>query len=124
MYTDWMKTVQEKARTTLEQTRGAMKKYYDWRATRQPDIEIGDLVMLNTKNIKSKRPTRTFTPRLYGPFRVLEKKGNTAFKLDIPGRWKIHHVFQVSLLEPYMVSDRPNREQPLRAPEKVEGNQE
>jgi len=29
MYTHWMKTVQEKARTTLEQTRDAMKKYYD-----------------------------------------------------------------------------------------------
>jgi len=57
-----MKTVQEKARTTLEQTREAMKKYYDERATPHPDIEIGDLLMLNTKNIKSKRPTRKFTP--------------------------------------------------------------
>jgi len=62
MYTHWMKTVQENARTTLEQTREAMKKYYDRLATPQPDIEIGDSVMLDTKNIKSKRPTRKFTP--------------------------------------------------------------
>jgi len=49
-----MKTVQEKARTTLEQTREAMKKYYDLQARPQPDIKIGDLVMFNAKNIESK----------------------------------------------------------------------
>jgi len=101
-----------------------MKKYYDRKATPQPDIETGDVVRLNAKNIKSKRPTRKFTPRLYGPFKVLEKKGNRAFRLDILARWKIHPVFHISLLEPYKVSDRPNREQPQREPEDVEGDQE
>ena len=62
MYTHWMKTIQEKARATLEQTREAMKKYYDQRATPQPDIDIGDLVMLNSKNIRTKRPTKNLTP--------------------------------------------------------------
>ena len=124
MYTQWMKTVEENARTTLEQTRETMKKYYDRKATPQPDIEIGDLVILNAKSIKSKRATRKFTPRLYGLFKVLENKGNTAFKLDIPARWKIHPVFDVSLPEPYKVSDRPNREQPPREPGDVEGDLE
>ena len=112
MYTHWMKTIQEKARITLERTREAMKKYYDKRATPQPDIDIGDLVMLNTKNIRTKRPTKKLTPRLYGPFKVLEKRGNRAYKLDIPSLWKINPGFHVSLLEPYKVSDWPNREQP------------
>jgi len=61
---------------------------------------------------------------LYGPCKVLEKKGNLALKVDIPARWKIHPVFHVSLLEPYIVSDRPNREQPPREPEDVEGDLE
>ena len=51
MYMHWMKTIQEKAKTTLEQTRVAMKEYYDQRATPQPEINIGDLVMLNAKKI-------------------------------------------------------------------------
>jgi len=119
MYTHWMKTVQENARTTLKQTREAIKKYDDRKAPPQPDIETGELVMLKAKNIKRKRPTKKFTPRWYSPFKVLEKKGNRAFKLDIPACWKIHPVFHVSLLEPYKVSDRPNREQPLREPEDV-----
>ena len=74
MYPHWMKTGQEKARTTLEQRRRGMKKYYDRKATPQPDIETGDLVMLIAKNTKRKRLTRKFTPRLYGPFKVLAKK--------------------------------------------------
>jgi len=119
-----MKTVQENARTTLEQTREAMKKYYDRRATPEPNIEIGDLVMLNAKKIKSKLPTRKFTARLYGPFKVLEIKRNRGFKLDIPARWKIYPVFHVLRLELYKVSDRPNRVQPAREPEDVEGDLE
>jgi len=124
MYTHWMKTVQEKARTTLEQTREAIKKYYDRREAPQPDIEISDLVMLNSKSIESKRPTRKITPQLYGTFKVLEKIGNRAFKLDIPARWKIHTVLHVLLLEPYKVSNRPNREQLPREPEDAEDDLE
>jgi len=112
IYTHWMKTVQEKARTTLQQRREAMKKYYERRARPQPDIDIGDLVMLNAKKIDSKGPTGKFTARFYRPFKVLEKRGNRAVKLDIAGRWKIHYVFHLSLLETYKVSDRPNQEQP------------
>ena len=122
MYRHWMKRVQENVRATLDQTREAMMICYNRKATPQPDIETGDLVILNAKNIKSKRGTRKFTPRLYGPFKVLGKKRNRAFKLDIPARWKIYPVLQVSLLEPYKVSDRPNREQPPREPEDVEGD--
>jgi len=124
MYMHWMKTVPESARTAHERTRETRKKYYERKATPQPDIEIGDLVMLNAKNIRSKRWTRKFAPRLYGPFKVLEKKGNRAFKLDIPARWKIHPVFHASLLEPYKVGDRPSRGQPPRELEEVEGDRE
>ena len=74
MYTHWMQTVQNKARKTLEQTQEAMKKYYDQRARPQRDIDIGDWVMLNAKNIRTKRPIKKLSPRLYGPFKVLEKR--------------------------------------------------
>ena len=105
MYTHWMQTVPNRARKTLEQTREAIKKCYDQRATPQPDIDIGDLVMLNAKNIRTKRLTKKLSPQQYGPFKVLEKRGNRALKLDISPRWKMHAVFHLSLLEPYKVSD-------------------
>ena len=101
-----------------------MEKYYDQRATPQPDIDISDLVMLNAKNIQTKCPTKKLSPQLYGLSKVLEKWGNRAFKLDISPGWKIHPVFHISLLERDKVSDRPNREQPPREPEDVEGDME
>ena len=62
MYTNWMQTVQDKARKTPEQTREAMKKYYDQRATPQPDIDIDDLVMLNAKTSAPSARRRSSVP--------------------------------------------------------------
>jgi len=101
-----------------------MKKYYDGKATAQPSIEVGDLVMLNAKNIHTKRPSKKLSPKLYGPFKMLEKKGSRAYKLEISPRWKLHPVFHVSLLKPSRASNLPNREQPPRDPEEIEGDLE
>jgi len=97
-----------------------MKTYYDRKAKEQPSIEVGELLMLNAKNIRTKRPSKKLSTKLYGPFKVLEKKGSRAYKLEISPQWKVHPVFHVSLLEPYRASNRPNREQPPRDPEEIE----
>jgi len=119
-----MKTVRENPRTTLEQTREVIEKYNKRRTTPQPDIEIGDQEMLNTKNIKRKQPTREFTAQLYGLIKIVENQGNRAFKLDIRARCNIDPVFHDSLLEPYKVSDPLNREQAPQEPEDVKGDLE
>ena len=102
-----------------------MSKYYDRKARQQPDIKVGDLIRLNGKNIRTKRPTKKLSLRLHGPFKVLEvKKGERAFKLEISPRWKIHPVFHVSLLEPNRGSVREEREHPPRESEDIEGDLE
>jgi len=78
MYAHWMKDIHQQAKQTLENTKEAMKKYYDRKAMEQPSIEVGDLVMLYAKNIRTKRPSKQLSPTLYGPFNVLEKKGRRA----------------------------------------------
>lgn len=35
-----------------------------------------------------------------GPFTILERKGNLAYKLDLPVNWKIHPVISIANLEP------------------------
>ena len=84
-----------------------MGRYYDRKAKQQPDFKVGDLVMLNAKNIRTKRPSKKLAPKLYGPFKILEQRGVLAYKLEISNRWKIHPVFHVSLLEFYRTSLRP-----------------
>jgi len=125
LYAHRMQVTHPHARKALEQTREEMCKYYDWKACQQPDINVGDLVMLNAKNIRTKRPTKKLSPRMHGPFKVLEvKKGERAFKLEISPRWKIHPIFHVSLLGPYRASAREGKEQPPRIPEDIEGDLE
>ena len=62
LYAHWMQTTHQKAKAALEKTREDMSKYYDWKAKLQPDNKIGDLVMLNAKNIRTKRLTKMLSP--------------------------------------------------------------
>jgi len=104
MYAHRMQDRLRQAKETLENTCESRKKYYDRKATKQPSIEVGDLAMLNARNIRTKGPSKKLSPKLYGPFKVLERKGSRAYKLEISPGWKIHPVFHVSLLEPYRAS--------------------
>jgi len=97
-----------------------MGRYYDRKGKQQPDFKVGDLVMVNAKNIRTKRPSKILAPKLCGPFKILEQRGELAYKLEISDRWKIHPVFHVSLLEPYGISVRPAREQPPMTPEDID----
>ena len=81
-----MKEVHNQASKTLEDTRSAMSKYYDKGKMEHPSYEIGDLVMLNAKNICTKRPTKKLAPKLYGPFGILEKIGSRSFRLELQTR--------------------------------------
>ena len=51
LYAHWMKITHLKAHKALDRTRESMNKYYDRKAKQQPDISVGDLVMLNGENI-------------------------------------------------------------------------
>ena len=74
-YAHWMREVHIQVAKTLEDTQATMSKYYDKGKMEHPLYEIGDLVVLNAKNIRTKRPTKKLAPKLYGPFRILEKIG-------------------------------------------------
>ena len=124
LYAHWMQTTHLKAHKAVDQTRESMNKYYDRKAKQQPDIAVGDLVMLNAKNIGTKRTTKKLSPKLYGPFKVMETRGNRAFKLEISARWKIHPILHVSLLEQNRHSNHPGREPPPREPEEIDGDLE
>ena len=39
--------------------------------------------------------------RYYGPFQMLNRINETAYRLKLPAHWQIHNAFHVSLLKPY-----------------------
>jgi transposase InsO family protein len=66
-------------------------------------FEEGDEVLLSTKNIKQRVPSKKLKDRFIGPFRVLEVIGTQAYRLELPPSYrKLHNVFHVSVLEPYI----------------------
>ena len=119
MHVHWMQDIHQQTKQTLENTWESMNKDYDRKAMEPPTIVVSDLVMLNTKNICTKGPLKQLCPKLYAPFKVLEKKRSWAYKFKISPQWKIYRVFHVSLLEHYQSSNRPNREQLPRDPDVI-----
>ena len=46
------------------------------------------------------RVTKKLTQQYVGPFRIMEKVGRLAYRLDVPPDWRIYPVFSVVQLEP------------------------
>ena len=88
---------------TLAQLR--QKENYDRHRKRDPNLKSGDKVWLNTRNIRTTRPSKTLAKKKAGPFTILAKVGKSSYKLELPLSMKIHSAFDISLLEAY--SDNP-----------------
>ena len=96
-----VKTLVEEAKRNLVRAQEYQKRYYDAHH-RQVEFDVGDRVLLSTKNLRLPG-TRKFHPRWVGPFVVLQRIGATAYRLDLGGRFSaLHDVFHVSYLKPHV----------------------
>lgn len=80
----------------------SQRKWYNQKHTPKT-FRIGELVMLNARNVRQLRQSKKLADRYLGPFKILEILGThkQAYKLDLPPSYQIHPVFHVSLLETY-----------------------
>ena len=66
-----------------------------------PRYKIDDLVFLDARNLIIYRPSRKFSNKFEGPFRITAAIGKHAYRLELPSDWVgVHPVFHVSLLQP------------------------
>lgn len=110
---------------TAERLRGAIEtqaKYYN--KTHQPqEYKVGQLVMLATKNLKQKRPSKKLAHKYVGPFRIIDKVGAQAYRLLLSSLYRIHNTFYMLLLEPYHLRASDSTTDFMQAPELIDDNE-
>ena len=116
-----MQEAVEQAKRCLEMAQQRQKAYYD-RSHREQILEVGQDVLLSTKNIRWSGPgTPKLMPKWIGLLRVDKAVGPVAYRLDLPANMHIHKVFHVSLLKPYRTDGRV---QPPPVPAELEDGSE
>lgn len=67
-------------------------------------MKIGDWVMLKLYKgysiPSSVGVTKKLTQQYVGPFQIVKRIGQLAYRLEVPSDWKIYLVFLVAQLEP------------------------
>src|SRR4051812_21018704 len=101
---DMIKDAEEQVRIVRDRLKAAQsrqKSYYD-RHYRQESYNLGENAYLRVTPLKG---TQCFgikgklAPRYIGPFRILDKRGEVAYQLELPPHlFRVHDVFHVSQL--------------------------
>lgn len=90
----WMQTVQNRQKSYANQRR------------RMLEFTMGDQVFLKIAPMKGMMrfgKKGKLSPRYIGPFTIIERIGNVAYKLDLPSSMsQVHNVFHVSMLRKYI----------------------
>ncbi|KAJ1570475.1 hypothetical protein NDA15_007623 [Ustilago hordei] len=105
----------ERCKYLQEQIREAQHRSVNQYNRKHKDIEfkVGDMVYINRRNWKTRRPTPKLDTRFAGPYPVQERVGRRAYRITLPANLRVHDVFHVSMLEPARTSSLPQRaEQP------------
>jgi hypothetical protein len=95
----------EKIRENLKTAQSRKKSYVDPKR-REVVFEVGDYAYLRVSPIRGLRwfsIRGKLSPRFIGPFQVLERRGEVAYRLELPERLPgVHDVFHVSQLKKCM----------------------
>lgn len=109
-----MENVWEIARENMRFSQGRQQHDAN-RHRRIVDWDVGDKVWLRLKDYPIDRPSRKLADQQAGPFRVLEKIGNS-WRLDLPASMNIHPVLSPEKLRKAADDPFPEQHQPPPVP--------
>ena len=107
---DVLRDAEEQVRMIRDNLRVAQSRQKTYANTRRRELvfEIGNYVYLKVSPMRS---VRTFNmkgklaPRYIGPFKILERRGEVAYQLELPESLSgVHDVFHVSQLNKCLLS--------------------
>ena len=115
-----LKEVQSQVINILVHAQTEQKKYADRKRIPNP-FTVGQKVYLSAKNIKTKRPKKKLDNLWLGPYEIISKIGNEAWKLKLGvGMEKLHPIFHSSLLEVFHENKIPGRIIPPPPPVEID----
>jgi len=102
---DEIKQLHERVRAKIEKSNATYATQVN-KGRKRRTFRPGDLVWvhLRKERFPSKRKSKLM-PRADGPFEVLEKINDNAYKVDLPGDYQVSATFNVSDLSPYEDDD-------------------
>ncbi|XP_070007563.1 uncharacterized protein [Nicotiana sylvestris] len=79
-----------------------MKLYADQRRTER-EFQVGDMVFLKLQPYRQSSlafiRNLKLSSKFYGPYKIITKMGQVAYKLELPPTSKVHPLFHVSVLK-------------------------
>lgn len=105
---------------SLRHAKATQARNYNNKSRPSPSYAVGDWVWLTRRFIPSTRPSPKLDYRRIGPFRISKLIGSNAAQLELGSSlYRLHPVFNVSLLTPYIdpsLGGRPQSTAPSSAP--------
>ncbi|XP_027109339.1 uncharacterized protein LOC113759971 [Coffea eugenioides] len=103
----WIEEAREKVKLIRQRIQTIQSRQKSYADNRRKDLEfaVGDQVFLKITPLKMSLMTgkgKKLQPRFVGSYKILQRVGNVAYKLELPPNlsW-IHNVFHVSMLKKY-----------------------
>lgn len=97
-------------REHLLRAQDRFKKQADRNGTER-EFQVGESVLLKlqpyAQSTLANRPCKKLSYKFFGPFKVAQKVGTLSYKLNLPEDSRIHPVFHVSQLKPFLPNYSP-----------------
>ena len=102
---DFVKQIHEKTKANIERRTEQYARIAN-KGRKQVIIEPGEWVWLHLRKERFPKQRKSkLMPRGDGPFQVLERINDNAYKLDLPGEYNVSATFNVADLSPFAAGD-------------------
>jgi len=100
----WIQTIQN-----LRNVAERMKKDND-HLRESHEFKVGQYVWIDTKHLKRERPSGKLDYRRVGPYEIIERINENAYRLRFPEGSRQHDVINVSKLTPFVEPERTSND--------------